>query len=261
MMSSHPLAFLPRLIAHRGASADAPENTLSALSLAADRGARMVEMDVTISADGVAVIHHDFELNRCTSGTGPIIQHSYEQLRTLDCGAWFDKKHPNAPIKFAGEPLPTLEQAARLILERSMALNLEIKPSLGWDEPTARACAETLAKIWPEGAPIVVSSMSERALAVFKDHAPQFLRGLITYAIPENWRERMAALDCVSLHCSHFFAAPHAIREVQDAGYKILAYTVNDTLEAKRLLDSGLDAIFTDRIGEMTALYGAPTPP
>ncbi|WES30415.1 glycerophosphodiester phosphodiesterase family protein [Varunaivibrio sulfuroxidans] len=233
---------------------------MAALSLAADRGARMIEMDATVSADGVAVVHHDFELDRCTNGTGPIIQHTYEQLQALDCGAWFDKKYPDAPVKFAGEPLPTLAQAARLILDRSMALNLEIKPSLGWDEPTARVCAETLAQVWPADAPIVVSSMSERALGVFKAHAPQFPRGLITYAIPENWRERMTDLGCVSLHCSHFFATPGTISEVQDAGYKILAYTVNDTAEAKRLFDDGLDAVFTDRIGEMNPLYGAAAP-
>ena len=101
------LSTLPRLIGHRGAKENAPENTLASIREAARQGARWVELDVMLSRDQRPVIIHDDTLDRTTSGTGPVPLRDVADLRALDAGTWFDPR-------FAGEPLPTLEEAAAL---------------------------------------------------------------------------------------------------------------------------------------------------
>ena len=92
-----------RVIAHRGFSAIAPENTLVAIEKAIELGADMVEFDVTVTADGEVVVIHDETLGRTTDGRGKVMEKTLEELQRLDAGSWF------AP-EFAGESIPTLEQ-------------------------------------------------------------------------------------------------------------------------------------------------------
>ena len=80
---------MPRIIAHRGASGNAPENTLAAIQMASDHGASWIEIDVNISRDGVPVLFHDDGLSRCSNGTGLVIEHSLSSLKSLDAGSWF----------------------------------------------------------------------------------------------------------------------------------------------------------------------------
>src|SRR4051812_26195793 len=91
--------FIPPLIAHRGASSEAPENTLAALKLARGRGANWVEVDVKLTQDGVPILMHDDTLERTTDGTGKVADTSWATIQTLDAGSWFDKK-------FRGERVP-----------------------------------------------------------------------------------------------------------------------------------------------------------
>src|SRR5258708_11793081 len=94
---------LPRIIAHRGASAIAPENTLAAFRAAAVSGATWVEFDVSLTKDGRPVVFHDDLLDRTTDGTGLLAETPFEILTHLDAGSWF------AP-DFSGEMVPTLEE-------------------------------------------------------------------------------------------------------------------------------------------------------
>ena len=243
-----------RIIAHRGASAVAPENTLAAIARAADLGARSVELDVTLSADGVPVIIHDTELERTTDGTGPVAALPYEKLARLDAGSWFD-------AAFAGEGIPTLSDAIALILSRNLALNLEIKPSPGEDHVTATRAIELLTDAWPQtqsgGAKLVLSSLSIEAVAVARDAAPQWRRGLIARIPPPDWRELLANLGCVSLHCLVSAATPSLISEVHAAGCRLLAFTVNCPAVAATLFKNGVDGIFTGDPAAMIAEFGA----
>jgi len=239
-----------RIIAHRGASAAAPENTLAAIAGAADLGARSVELDVMLSADGVPVIIHDTDLARTTNGTGPVAALSYQQLARLDAGSWFG-------AAFAGEGIPSLSDAITLILKRKLALNLEIKPSPGEDRATASRAIELLAGAWTDPAALVLSSASIEALAVARDAAPQWRRGLIADIPPPGWRELFAELGCASLHCAASTATPSLIKEIHMAGYRLLAYTVNRPAAAATLFKNGVDGIFTDDPAAMIAQFGA----
>jgi len=229
----------PRVVAHRGESGFAPENTLAAFTLAADNGATWVELDANISADQVPYVHHDSTLDRCTNGTGHLSEQNSISLDKLDAGSWFDKR-------FIGEPLPSLTAVIQLLRERQMGLNLEIKPSRGLDESTTDAVCLTVNQNWPEDLPLIISSFSEKALLRTKQKLPQANCGYLVGAVPEDWRERMRTLNCKTLHCSANNLNQVTATAVKEAGYGLLCYTVNDLSVARRLWSWGVDSVFSD---------------
>ena len=107
------------LIAHRGFSAIAPENTLTAFALALDRGYTDIEFDVQLSRDGVPVIFHDDTVERTTNGQGRVDQLSFGELKSLDAGAWFSKA-------FTGERIPSLREVLSVFRGRAN-LHIELK--------------------------------------------------------------------------------------------------------------------------------------
>jgi len=230
---------IPKIFAHRGASGTAPENTLAAIRRAHDLGATAIEFDVTVSRDGIAMLQHDYDVERCSNGSGPIILKDLEEIRTLDAGSWFGPE-------YTGEQIPTLEDTLKLAHQFGLFLNMEIKPCMGWEEPTARAAARSLKQAWSDETPLLVSSMSELALQVFREQMPDVPRGLITHAIPENWQERLLRHECISLHFNHAYATRDNVKALHDAGYKAMCFTVNDPEIAQNLLDIGIDAIITN---------------
>lgn len=242
----HP-AYMPKVIGHRGACGSAPENTLASIALAAELGAEAIEFDVTITSDGHAIVMHDANVDRCSDGSGPVVLKSLDEVSQLDAGAWFAQK-------FRGERIPLLRDALAFVAEKDMALNLEIKPTLGWEEPTARAVAATLLDVWPSNVRVLVSSMSTLALDTFYTLMPDVPLGLITYAVPENWRERLERHRCLSLHCYHAFVTKELVDAVHASGHRIHVYTVNDGERAKSLYAMGVDAIFTDHPDHLLAL-------
>ena len=125
---------MPKIIAHRGASGDAPENTLAAIRLAAEHGASWIEIDANISRDGVPVLHHDDGLDRCSNGQGLVIENTWQQLSKLDSGSWFSETYMN-------EPVCTLDQCLDLAEDLGLSVNIEIKPCSGWELPTTDAIA------------------------------------------------------------------------------------------------------------------------
>ncbi len=247
MSPLHPIiAALPTIIAHRGASGTAPENTLAAIERAAMLGARAIELDVMLSADGYPVIIHDRGLARTTNAMGQVARRSLAEIRSLDAGSWF------AP-EFAGERVPRLEEALGLIAELGMALNLEIKPSRGKARETAHIAARVTGQNWPQGLPLLVSSSSEAGLRAFGEAQPGVPLGLISGAVPRDWRRRLAGLGCISLHAARDKISAAAARRIRDAGFGLLAHTVNQPAEAERLFEMGIDAIFTDHPERFTA--------
>ena len=246
MTDTHP-AHMPKIIAHRGACGSAPENTLASIARAADLGAQAVEFDATVSLDGHALVQHDFNVDRCSNGHGPVVLKTLDEIATLDAGGWF------AP-QFKGERIPLLTDALALVNERGMALNLELKPTLGWEEPTVRAIAQALKAAWPKDGRLLVSSMSTLALDVFHDLMPDVALGLITYAIPEHWNERLKRHHCLSLHCYHAFVTDTLTEAIHATGHRLHVYTVNNEDQARALFAMGVDAIFTDHPDRMLPL-------
>lgn len=230
---------LNRVIAHRGASADAPENTLAALQLAIEHGAKSVEVDTMISSDGIAYLHHDDTLQRCTSGTGYLCATPASELDKLDAS----KGHTH----YSGEPIPTLKQAMSLLMDNDIGLNLEIKPTPGLEVETAAAAVAELEGVWRQDLPLILSSFSKEALATAKQLMPNAPRALITCTVPKNWQSELAALECTNFHMAAPLLNPQAAMQIKAAGYGLYCYTVNEIDQALRLLDMGVDGVFTDR--------------
>ena len=111
----------PRIIAHRGASSLAPENTMAAFVKAMEVGARWIEFDVDIMGDGTLLVIHDDTLDRTTSGSGGYYELGFSDLRKLDAGAWFSPTY-----RF--ERVPEVASVLEFINGHAMGANLEMKP-------------------------------------------------------------------------------------------------------------------------------------
>lgn len=258
-----PVSFVnwpyPAFCAHRGAGRLAPENTVAALRVGASFGYRMFEVDAKLSGDGVAVLMHDATLERTTDGHGRVSGLGFAALARLDAGSW----HSSA---FAGEAIPTLEHAARWTLAADAMLNVEIKPTPGFERETGAAIALDALAAWREASiPPLLSSFSEVALEAAREVAPALPRALLFGDLPADWLARCATLACVALDARHDALSPRVIAQAHDASLRVLAYTVNDASRARRLFDWGLDLLITDavdRIGGRAGQHpGTPSAP
>ncbi|MEO7954371.1 MAG: glycerophosphodiester phosphodiesterase [Polaromonas sp.] len=232
----------PFWIAHRGAGKLAPENTLAAFRLGGRHGYRMFECDAKLSADDVPFLLHDATLERTTSGHGTAGNHFWQALSQVDAGGW----HSRA---YAGEPLPTMENAARFCRANGHALNIEIKPTPGTERHTGEVIALHAARLW-QGASVapLLSSFSPEALQGARAGAPELPRGLLLEALETGWLQTALALGCVAVICHHVLWDAGSVAQVHAAGLRALSFTVNDAPAAERLMALGTDGIITDRV-------------
>lgn len=232
----------PLWIAHRGAGKLAPENTLAAFRLGASHGYRMFECDAKLSSDGVALLLHDDTLERTSNGQGIAGQQPWQALSQLDAGSWHS-------AHYAGEPLATLEAVSVFCLANGYSLNIEIKPTTGREIETGRIVAERAERLWSASAlPPLLTSFSPAALEGARETAPDLPRGLLLDSLWPDWLGAALKLGCVAVVCDHLLWDAEPLGQVQRAGLRALAYTVNDQAEVQRLLDMGIDGIITDKV-------------
>ena len=231
---------LPRIMGHRGVAALAPENTLAGLRAAAGLGLSWVEFDVMLTRDGVPVLFHDETLLRTTGQSGEMAGHDYAEVRGFDAGQGF---HPD----FAGETVPSLDQAVAVLLEQNLQPNVEIKPTPGRDVVTAQRAIAVLEAAWPsDRPPPMISSFSAMSLAAARVLAPAWPRALIASRIPADWKAQLQALGCVSFHIHARRGSSNLFNEIHEAGYAAACFTVNERRRAANLLRDGADCIVTD---------------
>jgi len=230
---------LPPVIGHRGAAARAPENTLAGLRLAKALGCSWVEFDVRLTGDGVPVLCHDPKLDRTTDGSGPVAARSFAAIRECDAGAWFGPE-------FDGERVPTLDEGLTLVAELGLAANIEIKSERGRDYATAAAVAATLRRLGDRAPPVLVSSFQLPAMAAIRTLAPHVTRGVLFHLVPRNWRETAQRLGCTAIGADHRRLWPGRIAAIRDAGYPLMAFTVNDPMRARLLYAWGVTSVFSD---------------
>lgn len=236
---SGPLPF-PFVIAHRGSPRAAPENTLASFRQAARDGATWVEFDVSLTLDGRAVIFHDDNLDRTSDGSGPLASTPFDAVRCLDAGSWFGPA-------FAGEQVPTLEEALELFAELGLCFNMEIKPDRGREVETAEVSLAIARECWPSGAPApLISSFSRAAVATAKEVQPGWPRDLLFDRVTDDWRDVGAQLGVISFGTNHQHLTAEHVAAMHTAGYGVMAYTINDAERARTLKGWGVDAIFTD---------------
>jgi glycerophosphoryl diester phosphodiesterase len=236
-----PLAPVPlaRVIGHRGAAARAPENTLAGLRRAKELGCAWVEFDVRLTSDGALVLCHDGRLERTTTGHGRVSAQTLAAIRRRDAGSWF------AP-EFAGEIVPTLDEALLLAAQLGLSVNIEIKADRGRAAATGTAVAARLNRSDGRLPIVLVSSFLRPALAALRDLAPDIPRGLLLRIVPRRWRAIAKGFGCATINTDHRRLDPELVAEIRGAGYPLLAYTVNDPQRAQALFSWGVTSVFTD---------------
>ncbi len=264
----HPYFDLPKpiILGHRGAAGDAPENTLVGFRKGLELGAHIIESDVHLTSDGVAVLAHDPEVDRITEGSGHIADRSLAELKALDAG------HRYSPDDGAGHPyrgqgisIPTLEEAFAALPEARF--NLEIKAEraelceqvielirahdradrtlvTAGDDPVMKLLREARTRGLAEGElpPAIGASLGD-ILAVVRSaqsgEAPD--TDSMALQIPSSFGGDPLVTDALVSHC-------HA------HGIEVHVWTINAPDEIRALLDLGVDGIVTDYPGRMAAL-------
>lgn len=224
------------MVAHRGASGLAPENTLAAFRLAIDLGASAVECDVRLSTDGAPVVIHDARVERTTSGHGEVAALTLAELRRLDAGAWFGPA-------FNGERLPTLEEALDVCAGHAR-LFVELKA--GGGAPLVDAAVGAF-----NGAPatdVAVISFDLEIVRLMAARRPDLPLGWLVSADhaarlgPEATLRATAAGGAWFIAPHYAAATPAFIAAAHAAGLPVSVWTVDDPVTITRLAGAGADS-------------------
>lgn len=257
IVNSFTVADAVTIIAHRGSSLSAPENTRPAFQQAIADGADYVETDVRLTADGKTVLYHDRSLQRLTGDPRDIVEVNFDELRDFDVGSWFGDA-------FVGEPIPTLGEALETVRGKA-GLMIDMKPTPGneatlveavliaLDEETAqrKACREAIVVPLSAahcGAPEVFNDVR---LAVgrpwlvdaIKQREPRLRVTLLAELVVPGTLERQG-FDALGLR--HNRINEEEVRLANHYGYELHAWTINAPGEMSRMMDLGVDAIITD---------------
>lgn len=240
----------PTRIAHRGASAHAPENTVAAFELAGRLGADAVELDLHLTRDGHAVAHHDATLDRTTDGTGPLAARTLADLRRLDAGRWFTEAGGTAAYAGEGLGIPTLDEALDAVDGFCL---LELKAG-------GAALADEVARVLRArgaGGRVLVASRSDELLTAFRARAPEVPTGLAEGELRRLWGlsrlrlSRWARLPGVAVQVPEHAGSHHVtdaafVDGAHALGLHVHVWPVNEPTAMHRLLDTGVDGIITD---------------
>lgn len=241
----------PLVIAHRGASTKAPENTMAAFDRALRGGAEGLECDIRLTRDGIPVIIHDRSLERTTGTREEVANLTLAEITRLDAGSWFDPG-------FSRERIPTLDQFLDLYGPLNLLLNLELKseeasPGALAAEVLQRVSARSLEKS------VILSSFDPEALEVCRRLNPAVRRGLIYLEeTGEPWA-LARSLDCYSVHPLFIYLGTAETRDIFNKfGLALFPWTVNGPAQALFLAEAGVEGIITDlplEIGKALAAH------
>jgi glycerophosphoryl diester phosphodiesterase len=229
----------PWVVAHRGETFGAPENTLAAFELAAARGADAVELDVQVSRDGVPVVIHDRHLDRTTDGFGPVRSRTWAELRSLDAGSWYDPR-------YRGEPIPALEDALAWACRSGLPLLAEVKTHPFLDEDAAEPLTRVLGDL--SDAPVVLFSSDHRLIGELADALPSVPRGLMVNAHTPFLRRSLVGAGCSMLSQSLDVLTPLAVAMAHDLGCMV-ASGIRQPGDLSALLSWEVDLLVSDAIG------------
>ncbi len=231
-------------IAHRGASAYYPENTLDAFEAAIELGADMIEFDVQLTRDGEVVVFHDEKLSRCTDGKGRLSDHYLHELKILDAGCWFGNK-------FKGATIPTLHEALELCRGK-IAVNIEIKTEAVTDKSAGGIEEKSLKIVEHSGMKnhIIFSSFDPRAIKHLRE-----IDNNVAVAVlfeKEYYNKKLPAqivnlFDADCFNCSHKELNKKWLENLKENNISVNVYTVDEEKKMRRLLKAGVEGIFTNK--------------
>lgn len=232
------------VIAHRGASEYAPENTHSAFRLAIDMQAEMIELDVSLSKDGVPVVVHDETVDRTTDASGLVSSFTLEELRKMETGAWFSEE-------FAGEPFPTLVEVLAYTKDR-IAVNIEVKTEAVTDEARGGIIEKSLDIVKAEGLEnqVIFSSFDYRVMKHLEELAPEIPKAIL-YEKSQSGDKKPSELvkeyRVDAFNCSHRQLSDEWLEDLTSNNIPFFIYTINDEAKMKEIISKGATGIFSDK--------------
>lgn len=232
------------VIAHRGASAYYPENTMSAFRGAVEMGADMIELDVLLSKDGIPVVFHDAELDRKSDGKGLVSDYTLQELKQLDAGSWFD-------TRFKGEKIPTLEEVLSYTKDK-IAVNIEIKTEAVSDnaENGIEQKVIDLVRNYEMTDKVIVSSFDYRVIERFASMAPEIRTALLYERRQSHGRtptELVSHYHADGFNFSVQQMADNWTKALNQNNIPFFVYTVNDPELMKTVISKGAKGIFSDK--------------
>ncbi len=263
------------VIAHRGASGLAPENTLAAFQLAIDLGAEGIEFDIQVSSDGQPVVIHDIHVNRTTNDTGLVAGFTANELARMDAGGWFQKKlnrrpRPRALVKriagggFARQSVPTLEAALKLMASANLKrIYIELKSRPASREDLLEATLALVRKFELERA-VTLLSFDHEAIRFAKEAAPH-IRTAATFPVTGRAlvtarsiiaATKRAGADEAALHFG--IATRRSVTALHENGLNVSVWTVNREMIMRRLISFGVDAIMTNYPNRLIEVLQSP---
>ena len=229
-----------KIQAHRGASYDAPENTMEAFRLAVLIAADGIELDVHLSKDGEVVVIHDDTIDRTSNGSGRVSDMTLEELRQYD--------YSNNMPGFKDVPIPTLREVYELVAPTNMFINVELKAG-EMPEPELIVALAKLEEEFGMKDRLIYSSFNHYALLMLRDHLPHAKIALLYnagFAFP--WRYAKEIVDAAALHPHKAnLMIPGYVKQSQELGLMVNVWTVDSPREMKWLMDLGVDGIITNR--------------
>lgn len=227
------------VIAHRGASSYAPENTLAAFDLALEMGVRHIELDVDFTSDGHIVVIHDDTVDRTTNGSGPVTSHTLAALRALDAGSWFGDK-------FTGERIPTFHE----VLERykgRVHLHTEIK---GLSPSLSQQTADLIRTHGMEEQ-VTITSFQNVRLEEMRAYAPELPMGWLVVEVSEAIIAQARAMGVTQLCPRANTVTPELVRRLHAEGFVARAWGVTTEDLMQQVVQAGADGMtinFPDKL-------------
>ena len=222
-----------KVMAHRGASTEAPENTMAAFQKAIDDMSDYIELDVQLTNNGEVIVMHDSNAYRTTGVDANIVNMTYKEVKTLDAGSWFSDE-------YVGENVPSLKEVLELT-QGKIKLNIELKPA---DNGTALAKNTVrLIEKYNMVNDCVITSFSESALKAVKTYNQEIKVGYILSAAYGDFYD-MKNVDFFSVNAA--FLSKRTIDAIHNSGKRVYAWTVNNKESIKNLTNKGVDGIITD---------------
>ncbi len=236
------------VVAHRGFSGSAPENTLAAFQKAVEAGADAIELDVRLSADGEIVVIHDDALDRTTNGKGKVAAYSLLELKRLDAGSWFG-------TQFSGERIPTLKEVLELTKGRSL-LNIELKSGGPGSYAITDLADRSLQAVQQAGMlhQVLFSSFDPSGLERIQQRNPAIPTALVLNQLWTFPRDVTGGKSFTMLNGRKSVVNSVNISRAHQEGIKIMVWTLNDEKEMEEFIALGVDGIITNYPDRLIAL-------
>ena len=227
-----------KIIAHRGASGYAPENTMAAFSKAIEMGAEGIELDVHLSRDRSLIVMHDEYVNRTSNGNGLIRDMTLRELKKLDCGSWYGEE-------FSGSQIPTLEEVLELLKNWDGILNIEIKDGSDFYPGIEKKVINTIRMFYFEEK-VIFSSFNHYSIRDIKSNASYLKAGLLYgEKLYEPWNYARS-VGAEALHPPFYLVDENLMNCCRTNNITVNTWTVNEECEMRKLVKFGVDGIITN---------------